>query len=114
MPKLSMLKLPISPHHVILALIAGIVLTFCSIAGLDHRFVATENISCGTSCSPHTPAVAIASSQDEIDKDIEPAPPVAIWGGIIVGLSILYLAPSVAIRRHYDVRKVLLTTHLRF
>lgn len=82
--------------------------------GLDHKAVLAETTNCGTACSPHTPAVAIAPAPDQSDRDIEPAPPTALWASAIVGLAILYLAPPVATKPQYDLRKYLLTTHLRF
>lgn len=89
-----MWRLALSPKTLVIALVVGTILTLCSLLSIGHEPLRIDAISCSSSCSPHTPAIAAAPTFEEQDQDKEPMPPMLYWLLPVSALTYLYMTPA--------------------
>lgn len=107
------------PHNISASVLLAVVVA-CSAAGATwHVAKSGSGLSlsnCSSACSSPGQYVAINNhSKNGDDDEKEPAPPVATWDSVTVGLEALYLAPvGAAFWILTRQKRILLTTHMRF
>ena len=100
-----------------LGLLVSLVLTLCSFATFaQHTNAATKGQVCGSTCNPHSQHLGLNASQQQEEEDKkEPVPPAFAWFAAAIPLSLLYVAPILAmVPISLLLRKHLLSTQLRY
>jgi hypothetical protein len=102
----------------LLTLVAGGLLTLCSLATFAVHTADTKSQvqSCSTACSSHgQPAVASSQKENKDEDDKEPSPPTIAWQQSPTDLRVLYITPIFVVLWFVSSKqKILLTTQLRF
>lgn len=101
----------------LLTLVAGGLLTLCSLATFaEHTAEAKSQVqNCSASCSSHgQPAVANSQKENSEEDDKEPSPPAIFWLQKPINLRLLYIVPIFVVLWFVsNKQKILLTTQLR-
>lgn len=102
----------------VIVLITGGLLTFCSLASFALHTTETtkQSSTCSSVCGSHGQPISLSAHQNQEDEDDkEPMPPAAYWRQTSINLSLLYVAPLASIfSANYLFKKHLLSTQLRF